>query len=332
MVVGALLLVALALPIALQLHLGLPLPGFDPVWHPRRLVRVWRALGHELSQVQHARLWWRWKRSWAAWPKQARDVPFGAHGQRLMHAGRRDAPVQLLFLHGGGWGRGDAEMYPLLAERLAQTFDAFVVVPSYRGHPLGEFDAMVEDASDALTWLRAAAPPPERRLLLGHSAGAHLLLHALVRSREEAEAVDALVALAAPWEPLAHLDHEAKRGVESMSAMWPAFGGSREGLARGGSASAVERCPHRELLPPLLLLHGSHDATVPLASCRTFTAEATRLGLAIESEEVPGVAHAAWVLDPMRGESTAWERLSAVLRRAVARSGQPHRAPPPATR
>lgn len=101
-------------------------------------------------------------------PRQALDL--------YPRPGPRDAPV-VLFVHGGGWRRGDKGMVnalPAWAER-----HGFLLAScNYRMAPDVDAGGCAQDVASALDWLiRNAAShggDPKRVFVVGHSAGAHL--------------------------------------------------------------------------------------------------------------------------------------------------------------
>jgi hypothetical protein len=141
-------------------------------------------------------------------------------------------------------------------------------------------------------------------VVMGHSSGAHVAMIALVkwidtrrRRRRIIDpasnlpndnyvegypwTIDYFVGLSGPYDISHHFDYEAGRGVEEISPMKPICGHTR---ANFRSASPVNRylsllCDENDasntvqgLSPPILLVHGIEDATVPF----TATADAGR--------------------------------------------------------
>ncbi|MBT9487244.1 MAG: alpha/beta hydrolase [Rubrivivax sp.] len=95
--------------------------------------------------------------------------------------GRVDKAPLLFFVHGGGWARGDKAAAAVVGQKVAHwTARGYVVVSvNYRLLPQAQPLEQVEDVARALAWVQRAAPgwgaDPAACLLMGHSAGAHLL-------------------------------------------------------------------------------------------------------------------------------------------------------------
>ncbi len=109
-------------------------------------------------------------------------------------AGAQGAPV-VVFVHGGFWRAGDRSyhesivgLYGNVGTALADN-DVVTVVPSYRLYPqVPSAEDMLDDVAAALAWTRdhiaVHGGDPQRILLAGHSAGAHLVT--LLASRPDA--------------------------------------------------------------------------------------------------------------------------------------------------
>lgn len=107
--------------------------------------------------------------AYGADPKQRLDL--------VKPAGTPKAPV-LLFIHGGGWSIGDkAHAAPDKARWANGKGWAFASV-NYRLVPQATVEQQAADIASAIAWLRSNAASqgldPDRIVLMGHSAGAHL--------------------------------------------------------------------------------------------------------------------------------------------------------------
>lgn len=92
----------------------------------------------------------------------------------------RDAPV-IFMVHGGGWKRGDKGMSGVVDHKLERWGPRGIVFISanYRLMPAADPYVQAEDVARALTRAQAEAArwgaDPQRFVLMGHSAGAHLV-------------------------------------------------------------------------------------------------------------------------------------------------------------
>ncbi len=114
------------------------------------------------------------------------DVPYGAiHGvdkarQSLdiyMREGLREAPA-VLYVHGGGWVRGDKRRALFKATGLVPR-GYLLASMNYRFRPAASLEEMAQDVANAASWLKRHAAKyggdGSMIVLLGHSAGAHLV-------------------------------------------------------------------------------------------------------------------------------------------------------------
>ncbi|WP_332877173.1 alpha/beta hydrolase [Massilia sp. S19_KUP03_FR1] len=89
------------------------------------------------------------------------------------------APL-IVFVHGGGWKRGD-KTSATGADKVAHFTDAGYAFASinYRLVPGASVEQQAADVASSLSWLKDHAAPmgidPARIVLMGHSAGAHLV-------------------------------------------------------------------------------------------------------------------------------------------------------------
>lgn len=108
------------------------------------------------------------------------DLAYGqAARQRLdVYAPRnaRNRPV-VIFWYGGSWTHGSKANYRFVGAALAER-GFLAVLPDYRLYPAVTFPAFCADGAHAIAWVEAHAQEfggdPERIVLMGHSAGAHI--------------------------------------------------------------------------------------------------------------------------------------------------------------
>jgi len=107
--------------------------------------------------------------SYGADPKQRLDL--------VKPVGVTRAPV-LLFIHGGGWSIGDKAHVAGGKARWANGKGWAFASANYRLVPQATVEQQAADVASAIAWLRANAAreglDPDRIVLMGHSAGAHL--------------------------------------------------------------------------------------------------------------------------------------------------------------
>lgn len=109
------------------------------------------------------------------------DVPYGKDAKQRLDVyapkGVKGAPV-VVFVHGGEWTRGDKAAVSYKPKFLNEHGIVFVSI-NYRLTPPALHPAHVSDVASALAWLRDHAAEfggdPKKIVLMGHSAGCHLV-------------------------------------------------------------------------------------------------------------------------------------------------------------
>jgi len=239
-------------------------------------------------------------------PRQTLDVYWPPDGDRL--------PV-VLFAYGGSWNWGDKSLYPLVGARFtAQGF--VVVVINYTLYPDATFPTFVEDAAAAIAWtvkhIDAYHGDPKRLYVAGHSAGGHILslialddrylaAHGLTR-----DALRGFIGISAPTDLTALLRHlETRPSVGSASGLQAIMGGTH----RLPQADPIRHA--RGDAPPILLLHGERDQTVPIAIARNFASALKTAGARVELREYERADHHSMLLDGVREDPNRPLRLLA---------------------
>ncbi|CAB9512102.1 Carboxylesterase [Seminavis robusta] len=216
---------------------------------------------------------------------------------------RKPASGLVVFVHGGAWGSGGPASYELMADTFMDVNWAIAVV-GYRVYPEGDASTQIQDVELAVAEIAKFFPLlcQNNVFLFGHSSGAHVCMLAIVeRARRDLEVsrissaaaldrrrkrinFDGLIGMSGPYNIDRHYDYEAGRGVEQISPMSPANGHSRQMFLRFSPAvqlvdiasqctSEDERQAVRCAIPPITLIHGLNDKTVPHSA----TEEAARL-------------------------------------------------------
>nr|WP_294848905.1 alpha/beta hydrolase [uncultured Sphingomonas sp.] len=108
--------------------------------------------------------------AYGADPKQKLDL--------IVPAGVTKAPL-LFFVHGGGWSIGDKAAGEATKAPWANGLGWAFASVNYRLVPQATVEQQAADLANALAWARANAAKqgldPDRVVLMGHSAGAHLI-------------------------------------------------------------------------------------------------------------------------------------------------------------
>lgn len=201
--------------------------------------------------------------------------------------GERGPWPVVVTVHGGGWVTGSPAATAPLADALAARGIVAVNVP-YRTVSLGGgFPTSVDDVACAVAAVRAAAPAytttPERIVLVGHSAGAHLAALVALAPGEfggdcaAGARVDGFVGLSGPYD------------TDLLAPVLAVFFGvtiddDPDLWARGNPITYAATAPDI----PVLLLHGDADELVPVAFSRELADLLAGAGKPVAFETVPG--------------------------------------------
>ena len=253
----------------------------------------------------------------------------------------------VVFVRGGAWSWGSRAAYGSFCQAVSNATDSAVVNADYRVYPHGNVCDMTCDIISCLAWAIGSADnwgcDGRRVHLLGHSAGAHLVMHVAVTLAQAAAAEhdeglpphscsvpqglpvstpDVLASLrscmgiAGVYHIASHFDHEASRsltigpvtvlrGLAHVSPMHPAMCGPHFFDAHSPT-TAVARLSTSQAaeMPSIFLLHGSCDAVVPVTSSQRLHSACLRAGVRSSLRVVPGMDHATALVDVMGGNTS----------------------------
>lgn len=227
----------------------------------------------------------------ATQPRFEPDLVFASPGGQDLKldlatpAGEGPFPA-VICLHSGGWVSGDRKQLTRTLGALARR--GFVAIaPEYRLAPKHRFPACLDDCKAALAWLRANAGKynvdSKRIGVTGMSAGGHLAC-LLAADGGNVQAVCA-------FSPPCDLNDEALWTPETLARnLVPLLGKPpREAVEAYRKASPMSYSLER--MPPMLLVVGSEDKSVPPRQVETFAKKVNRAGGAARMLVLQGEGH-----------------------------------------
>ncbi len=211
----------------------------------------------------------------------------------------------MVYVHGGGWSAGSRTDYHSLMLPLARRGIVGISV-DYRLTPKHRFPAPLEDVKAAVRWLRANAAKynvdPDRIGAIGGSAGAHLVA-LLGTTAAEQEKVSFIVCHGGPYD----LELGYRRTLTDPT---PGFIAGRYSLEKliGGPLDRFEQAYRQaspihhvsKNTPPVLLIHGSLDKTVPVEQAQVFYRKLQELGVESQLVEIADAGHSDFGQSPDR--------------------------------
>jgi acetyl esterase/lipase len=240
-------------------------------------------------------------------------VPDGDEAQKLdlyLPEAAPERPLPLIVhIHGGGWQAGSKFPCPVAGMVLKGYAVASV---EYRFSQKAKFPAQIQDCQAAIRWLRAKAASysidPKQVGVIGGSAGGHL--SALVATaggtgafppiggnEDQSDRVQAVCDIYGPADfttvvQQAAEDRNVKNIFQFNSPKDPyssLIGAPLETTEKSRAVSPVTYISEDD--PPVLILHGTHDALVPYAQSVQFAGALKAKGVPVWLQTLPGGGH-----------------------------------------
>ncbi|EEC71166.1 hypothetical protein OsI_03031 [Oryza sativa Indica Group] len=226
----------------------------------------------------------------------------------------RPCPV-VAFVTGGAWIIGYKAWGSLLGRRLAER-GIIVACIDYRNFPQGTIGDMVSDASQGISYvcnnIASYGGDPNRIYLVGQSAGAHIAACALIEQAVKESSgqsiswsvtqIKAYFGLSGGYNMHSLVDHFHERGL-NRSIFFSIMEGE-ESLSRYSPEIVVKQSSSQTiaLLPPIVLMHGTEDYSIPSSASQTFADVLQQAGAQAKLQLYEGKTHTdIFIQDPLRG-------------------------------
>ena len=248
-----------------------------------------------------------------------RDVEYGKGGDTILKLDivrpktqPKDPMPVVVFIHGGGWQKGDKQsglgrLIPLVQKGY------FGATINYRLTDIAPFPAQIEDCKCAIRWVRAHAKEynldPDHIGVWGGSAGGHLVallgtsggvkaLEGKGGSNDQSSKVQAVADYFGPTD-FPYWAEEAKKKGFNQEQLESQRGGSAITKLLGGNFSekmdvAKKASPTTYIDkndPPIFIGHGEKDALVPISQSEVFYDMLKKAGVDAAFHIVKGQGH-----------------------------------------
>lgn len=260
-------------------------------------LRMRNGLSLLLFYYQLFRAQQRANRFYADCPWVTKNVPYHPDMPRRLDLYRPETgtghPV-VIYVYGGSWRTGNKELYAPAAQRLLPS--GFVlVIPDYTLYPAAGYPRQTEEIAAAIAWtldhIAEYGGDPTRVVLATQSAGAQISGLALLEPRwlaaygHSAADLRGFIGISGVYDFAAVLAYHSVN-ARARKMMGEILGGA-------GNASCASPVTYvSPQAPPMLLIHGDADKTVPLAVGLDFHKRLQAAGVRSEFIVYPGAGHA----------------------------------------
>lgn len=239
-------------------------------------------------------------------PRGTRTCTNSVDGIRLEWLMPRQAAAHtvVLYLHGGGWVLGWYNTHRTLAAHIARASLSRVLAVDYRLAPEHPFPAALEDTATVYRRLLKEGIAPEHIILAGDSAGANLVLAALMTLRDGGDPLPAAGVCISPMADLTCTGETFHSGGDALLTA-----GFALSMARHYSGAEDDpRLPllsplygNLEGLPPLLIQSGGDE--ILLSDATRLADTARKAGVEVTLTIWPGMWHVWHTFTPWLPEA-----------------------------
>ncbi len=241
---------------------------------------------------------------YAEYPGLTKNIAYGPLPAEKLDVYQPQTPGKhpvLIFVHGGGWRDYSKELHAPVAQKLIPQ-DVVVVLPEYTMTPGTTYKQQTAETASAIAWtlenIDKYGGDASRVFVGGQSAGAHLTALAVLDKQwlaavhHSSNELAGLYGIAGPYDIDMQMAFERKKGGTG-----PVLIEEFEGEANfpNGSPSHFVRGD----LPPVLLIHGDADETVPLSISQDFQLRLLAAGAQSKLLVYPGAGHAGLLFDAL---------------------------------
>lgn len=202
----------------------------------------------------------------------------------------------ILYLHSGGWDRGDPDEFPVWHKHLASHGYAIVAM-RYHLAPEHKWPAQKEDVRNAVKWVTEHAAElnidPDRLILMGRSAGGQIAT-ACAATMPDIKA-KGCIAFYSPMDlEFAHTWSTEDDIIQALKLLRNYLGGDPEDVSENYRSASAINFVNAKTTVPTLLIHGRRDALVWVEQSIRYKAKFEKVGITDRCTfvELPWAVHA----------------------------------------
>jgi prenylcysteine alpha-carboxyl methylesterase len=279
---------------------------------------------------------------WLFHPSVIKGIRFGPNPRNFLDiyvppsatSGEKKSQIPVVVnVMGGAWIIGYRAWSAWMGKRLALEQGFIFVAVDYRNFPQAQMSDMVDDVALALDWIfrhiENYGDDPHNVTLLGQSAGAQLsglvLLERCLAEAANSEITDRwsvrdirrFVGISGPYNLKKISSHLAKRGLNPEILRYICDGEVEvySPELRVCDPDWLENLQAQKLMPPISLIHGTADKTVPKEQSVDFAEKLKAGGIgSVDLILLDGVTHSEPIVEgPIRGADHLMEVLMPLL-------------------
>lgn len=230
----------------------------------------------------------------------------------------RNAPV-VVYFYGGRWSFGDKSDFKFVGQALASR-GYVVVIPNVRLYPQARFPDFVNDGARAVRWAKdnigAYGGDRNNLFVMGHSSGAHIA---------------AMLALDPQYMKAVGLQRPDLRGMIGLAGPYDFLPITAPDLR--DIFGPPDRFPYTQPIyytdgrnPPLLLMHGRNDETVPVSNTEKLARDVAKNGGAVDTVIYERLSHSMIIgslASYMRGRADVLDEIEVFINRVIKQPQQP---------
>lgn len=199
----------------------------------------------------------------------------------------------MLYVHGGGYVGGSIWTHRKMVGHYAKAVGCYALIATYDYSFQNKFPRQIEQIAGAFEWLAGQGIEPKHTIGAGDSAGAGLIVAAVMKLRDAGQPLPAALLTISGWLDLSQsgLSYEANRGKDAFfqKATVDMLASQVLGGADARNPLASPIFADLKGLPPICLQVGK-DETL-LDDSRVLADRATTAGVEVELEVFPGMLH-----------------------------------------
>lgn len=223
----------------------------------------------------------------------------------------------ILYLHGGAYAVGSANVHREFLARLAKACQTQVLAIDYRLAPEHPFPAALQDSLTAYHWLISRGYDPSNIAIAGDSAGGGLAVATLIALRESNAPLPACAVCISPWLNLSSTCEKANNNNDPIlnPEILGVFSRYYAGHTDAANPLISPLFANLEGLPPMLIHMGTNE--ILFDAITQFYEKACQANVDIELVCWPGLFHVFQIIPIIPEAKLSLEKIARFIRNTI---------------